>query len=136
MHAFSQICGQAIFDCFADLPFVIARAEVDQHDQLILKPFGTLDEIIDVHVAEFVNFLSAVFGPEECHLGNEHAGIENLFTVINARWCGVPRVANQWVFDNFADFVPSKADVSDLVPGKSLIFGFQFFPAVPDNKAH
>src|SRR5262249_39339911 len=41
---------------------MIACAEVRADDQLVLEPVRTLDEIVEVHVAELVDLLAAVVG--------------------------------------------------------------------------
>ena len=46
--------------------------QVSQNDQLVLKLVGTLQNVIQMHVAELVNLFFAMFGTEKRHLCNQH----------------------------------------------------------------
>ena len=74
MDAFGQRRGKPAFDRSADLSLVVARAEVGQDNQLVPEAIRPLDDVVQVGVAEFVDFFLPVFRPEEGHFRDQDLG--------------------------------------------------------------
>src|SRR2546430_644025 len=74
---------------------MVTRAEMATDDQLVLEAVRPLKEIVEVHVAELVDFLAAMVWADEAQLGNEHLGVEHGWKVVEAGGAGVAGVGEQ-----------------------------------------
>ena len=74
---------------------MIARAEMAADDHLVMEAGGALDEIVEMHVAELVNFLPAMIGPNETQLHNQHLGFEDGWIAIETGRVGVTGVSHE-----------------------------------------
>src|SRR5207247_11195791 len=74
---------------------MVARAEVRADNQLVLEAVGPLDEVVEVHVAELVDLLAAVVGPDEAHFGDEDLGLVDRRVVVEAGRAGIAGVGDE-----------------------------------------
>ena len=63
---------------------MVARAEVGGNHQLIFEALAALDQVVEVHVAEFVDVLFAVVGRDKRQLANENFGFVHYRVVVEA----------------------------------------------------
>src|SRR2546428_3585358 len=70
-HAFGEMRRQFTLEEAADFLRMIARAEVGENNQLVAETFRSLHDVVQVHVAELVDLLAAVIGPNEADLGDQ-----------------------------------------------------------------
>ncbi len=112
-----------------------AGAEVCEDDEFVLEAMGTIEEIIEVHVAEFVNFFAAMFGPEEGHFGDEDFAGVDIGVSIEAWGGGIAGEADEGVEEFGGDFGALESEVADLVAGESAEFGSEFFSDIVDDVA-
>ena len=115
-------CG---LDGTLDLPLVVARAEVGQNDQLVLEAIGPLDDVVQVRVAEFVDFFLAVFGAEEGHLGDQD------LRLVDGGYASSPAGAFAHKADQrhphfVAHLLAGEANIADLAPSTAWYSGFSF----------
>src|SRR5580704_14569002 len=75
LDAIAQLGRQLRLDHPTHLLRVIARSQVSADDQLILKTIGSLQEVVQVHVAELVDLLPPMIGPDKAQLGDEDLGL-------------------------------------------------------------
>src|SRR5207302_2172980 len=67
-HLLAQFRRQLCLDDAAHLVRMIARAEMTAHDQFVLEAVGPFDEVVQVHVTELVDLLTAMVRTNETHL--------------------------------------------------------------------
>src|SRR5438874_2588820 len=99
---------------------MIARAEMGGDNELVLEPLLALQEIIQVHVAELVDLLAAMVGPNETHLGDEDFRLENWRIVIQSGGAGVARVRQKRGADLAGNLRAPQPQIADLVAGQPL----------------
>ena len=100
---------------------MVAGAKMSADDQLVLETVSPFDEIIQVHVAELVNLLPAVIGPDKAQLGNQHLGLEDRRIVVQASGAGIAGISHQRRPYLTRHRHPRKAQVTDLVAGQPVI---------------
>ena len=61
MHTVLELRRKFAFHRFADLPFVIARAEMGHDNQFVFETIGPFDDVVQMRMAEFVDLLLAMF---------------------------------------------------------------------------
>jgi hypothetical protein len=69
-----QASWEGFVDPSMDLGFVVADAEVTADDLFVLKQVLAVDEVIQVHVSIFVDFVFAVVGGQEGHFRDQDFG--------------------------------------------------------------
>jgi hypothetical protein len=65
-----QASWEGFVDPAVDLGFVVADAEVTADDLFVLEQVLAFDEVIQVHVSIFVDFVFAVIWGQEGHFGD------------------------------------------------------------------
>ena len=85
-HATFQRCWQLLVQTALRFGIVSAGAEVSQDDQLILKPFRTFQNVIQMHVPELVNLFFAMFWAKERHFRDQYFGRKVIRMCIKANW--------------------------------------------------
>ena len=112
---------------------MVPRAEVTGDDQFVFEPICPLDKIVQVHVAELVDFLPPVLRAVEGQFGNQDAGLKCGFAIVEAFRRRVTRVANQRKPHLGRHFFTRKFAVSDFVLRKVLQFRFELAAPIPHN---
>lgn len=110
-----------------------AGAEVGEDDQFVLEAVGSIEEVVEVHVAELVNFFAAMFGPEEGHFGDEDFAGVDVGVSIEAWGSGIAGEADEGGEGFGSDFGALESQVADLVSAESAEFRSEFFADVVDD---
>src|SRR5947208_2160771 len=74
LHALQQPWRQLAINQTPDFLGLVTRAKVRKDDQLVVEPIGSLHDIVQVHVSEFVDFFATMIGPDEADLRDEDLG--------------------------------------------------------------
>ena len=78
---------------FADLSVVIPRAEMGGDDHIVIESVLSGDEIVQVHMPVFVDFVLAVVGCHERHLGDQHLRVVHGGAIVQAWRRTVAKIA-------------------------------------------
>lgn len=133
--AVAERIREYLIESAAGFRVVRAGAEVSKDNQLIFEAVGTVEEVIEVHVAELMNFFAAVFGPEEGHFGDQQAGVVDIGVCIESLWGGVAGEADERAEEFRGNVDALEFEIANLVTGESVIFGSEFFADVVDDVA-
>ncbi len=74
---------------------MIAGAEMRGDDQLILEFVTTVNKVVEVHVAELVDFFFTVIGRDKSHLADLDLGLVHFGTVVEASRGRIAGVGNE-----------------------------------------
>src|SRR6476660_7735390 len=85
-NAPAQTLGELVLDKPLHFLGVITRAEVSADNQLVLETICPFQEIIQVHMPEFVNLLTAMIWANEAHFGNEDLRLIHCREIIQSSW--------------------------------------------------
>src|SRR5438105_3346148 len=114
---------------------MIARAEVCADDQFVLESFGSLDEVIQMHVAVFVDFLAAMVGSDEAQLRDEDFCLKGRWVAVEPRGACVAGVADQRRA-HFASHLHARlAQITYFFSRQADELVPKFVAALPDNIA-
>jgi len=80
-----------------------------------LKTVSPLDNVIQVHVPSFVDFLTPMSGCNKRHLANQYFGFVHGRTTVEAWWCAVPQVSNERCAHLIGNILPSQAKIAKLI---------------------
>src|SRR5262245_19967486 len=94
-------------------------------DELILEAVGALQKIIQVHVAELVNLLPEMIGPDEAQLGDEDLSLEDGRAAIQSRGAGVAGVSNERCPHFTRHRRSCQPQISDLLAGQPQVLLLQ-----------
>ncbi len=100
-----------------DLRLIVAHAEMPADDLFVLKKIFSLDEIIEMHMAVFVDDILAVIWCQKGHFGDENLGSKHIGVAIKTGRSRVAGVGNQWNSRLRCDFDTRDPCVADLVTG-------------------
>ena len=112
-----------------------AGTEVGEDDEFVLEAVCAIEEIIEVHVPEFMNLFAAVFRAEEGHFGDQDFAGEDVGVSIETVRSGIAGEADEWGQGFGGDFGALQTQVTDLVAAEPAEFGPQFFADVIDDIA-
>jgi len=77
LEARSQVFWQLLHHRFFDLMSRISSAEVHRDDFVVLKLIRALQEIVQMHMPEFVNLFPPVVRSKKCQFDNQNPRCEN-----------------------------------------------------------
>ena len=63
---------------------MVARAQMRSDNEFILELIATIDKIVQVHVAEFVDLFFAVLGRNKRHFTDQHLGFVHDGAIVEA----------------------------------------------------
>lgn len=112
-----------------------AGTEVCKDDEFVLESLFAVEEIVEVHVAEFVDFFTAMGGSEERHFRDQDVAGVDIGMGIESVGGGIAGEADERCEEFGGDFDSLHADVADLVTGESGEFGSEFFADIVDDVA-
>src|SRR5579871_4636731 len=72
LYALAQSRRKFLFDDGLKRFVVIARAEVREDDQLVFESVGPFQDVVQMRMAELVDFFFAMFRTEKRHFGDQH----------------------------------------------------------------
>ena len=81
-----QAGREFFFEVIVDLLGVVAGAEVGDDDEFVVEEVGTVEEVVEVHVAELVDVFLAMVRRDEGQLANQDLGLVHHRVVVEARW--------------------------------------------------
>src|SRR5262245_56590165 len=115
---------------------MVARAEMSANNEFVLKAIGTLQEVVQMHVAELVNLLASVLRSDKAKLRKQDLVLKGCRTVIKTRWAGVACVGNERRSHFLCHRCSGQAEFSDLIARQPKVFFFELEAAIPHDIAN
>jgi hypothetical protein len=115
VHSPAQHIGQRFFNERPHGLRMVSRTEMSRDHEFVLKTVTSLYDVIQVHVAEFVNLVTTMIGRDESQLANQHLRFVHHGVIVQPAWRAIADVRQYWPTNFGANIRSREPQVSNLI---------------------